>query len=600
MHRTGFSDIFFDGRQSFILSAICIDGVEEERGGLGDSDAKRAARYDVVIVGAGPVGLAAAIELGSRGVRCLLIERNDRVGYAPRAKTTNVRTRTHLRRWGIADQLAERSPLGTDYPSNVHFVTRLAGAPLALFYDAFNTAPRRSPNYPEHGQWIPQYTLESVLREHVRTLEAVEVRFCTEFIRYEAHDDYVVVDLRATGGGAEQSVEADYLIGADGARSSVRSAIGATMSGRNGLSRNYNIVFRAPGLARAHSHGPGIMYWQINGDVPSVIGPMDRGDVWYFMLTGVLTDQVISEQEAVALITHATGIRGTYEILSSDSWTASRLIADKYRDGCVFLIGDACHLHPPFGGYGMNMGVADGVDLGWKLAAVLQGWGGAALLDSYELERKPVHEWVLDEAEANHAVLGNQLWREGLEDAGPEGARLRSELESRILTQKAREFHTLGAVLGYSYEQSPVIAAEAGVIGRDVMSYQPSSQPGCLAPHLWLDDDRSIYDLFGGGFALLVRRADARTAIAGAKALRIPLTIVELPSGSQDLYPCRFTLVRPDQHVAWRGDQWRPGTLAMATGRVNRTASDPSDGALSAPSISSRTGDATPEQRNRK
>ena len=163
--------------------------------------------------------------------------------------------------------------------------------------------------------------------------------------------------------------------------------------------------------------GPAVMYWQVNADCPSLIGPMDVGDIWFFLPSSIGKDVTFTDEEAVEAIRKSTGIDLPYEVLSSDEWVASRLLADSYRTQRVFLAGDACHLHPPFGGYGMNMGVADGVDLGWKLAAVLQGWGGAKLLDSYVKERRPVHQFVMDEAVANHATLGNDLWQDGMEDA---------------------------------------------------------------------------------------------------------------------------------------------------------------------------------------
>ena len=525
--------------------------------------------YDVVIVGAGPVGLAAAIELGSRNVRCLLVEQNDRVGYAPRAKTTNVRTRTHLRRWGIAERLAERAPLGLEYPSNVIFTTRLAGTKLAQFDDAFNAAPSRSPFYPEHAQWIPQYKLEQVLREHVETLSSVDLRFNTRFTGLEQDENGVQARLELNDGRTFGATAA-YLIGADGARSEVRSALGIEMSGRYGLSRNFNIVFRAPGLKEAHALGPAIMYWQINGEVPSLIGPMDREDIWFFMPTGVNDEVGLSDDEARQLIAKATGIDLPYEILSSDFWVASRLIADSYASGRVFLAGDACHLHPPFGGYGMNMGVSDAVDLGWKIAAIMQGWAGEALLDSYEIERRPVHKQIMDEAEANHALLGNQLWREGIEDAGALGIGLRDEIGRAIQTHKAREFRTLGAVLGYRYCGSPAIIGAPDECALDAQNYEPSSEPGCLAPHIWFGD-ASLYDDLGKGFTLLVHGdQNVSAAIEEAGARAIPLAVVPLPASARHLYPKDLTLVRPDQHVCWRGASWVSGIFDRVTGLINQ------------------------------
>ena len=525
--------------------------------------------YDVVIVGAGPVGLALAIELGAREVRCLIVERNNRVGYAPRAKTTNARTRTHLRRWGIANRLAAASPFGVDYPSNVVFTTRLSGFELARFSNAFDAAPSPNPLYPEHAQWIPQYKLEEVMRAHVATLQSVELSFSTELESFTQDGEHVYVNLRRVDDARVFSARASYLVGADGARSNVREIIGATMAGRHGLSYNYNIIFRAPGLAQAHRHGPAIMYWQVNGDAPSVLGPMDRDDVWFIGIVGLPKDATLSDDEARQHIARATGIDLPFEILSSDQWVASRLIADKYRKGRVFLAGDACHLHPPFGGYGMNMGIGDGADLGWKLAAVLQGWGGERLLDSYEEERKPVHEWIMDEAEANHSVLGQQLFQAGIEEDSEAGEQLRRIVGERILRAKKREFHTLGAVLGYCYRGSSVLIAEDAEVAADVGRYEPSSRPGCLAPHIWLSNGASLYDFFGKGFTLLAWRPDdALGAARQASELGIPLSVVGLPENATPaLYPAQLTLVRPDQHVCWRGEVWDTQILSKVTGR---------------------------------
>ena len=511
----------------------------------------------VLIIGAGPVGLATAIELGQRGTACILCERNDRVGYAPRAKTTNVRTREHLRRWGIADRLAAASPFGVDYPSNIVFATRLSGYGLARFENAFSCAPGVNPLYSEHAQWIPQYALEEVMRRHAETLPGVELRFSSEMIGLEQTDRSVRATIRDLKTGAEETVHSDYVVGADGARSAVREVIGAKMEGVHGLSRNYNVVFRAPGLAEAHPHGPAIMYWQVNADSPSVIGPMDQGDKWFFMPTNVPPGTELVLKDMPARIRQATGIDLPYEVLSSDQWIASRLIANRYRDRRIFLAGDACHLHPPFGGYGMNMGVADGVDLGWKLAAVLQGWGGPALLDSYETERRPVHNFVMDEAVANHALLGNQLWQDGMEDASEAGQRIRSDIGAKIQAAKRREFDTLGVVLGYSYTGSPIVADDGSEPPpRDHAKLIPSAHPGCLAPHAWLDDGSSLYDHFGQGFTLLVldddARDDAQALAAAARGIPLKCLFPGHPPLRQ-LYQAALVLIRPDQHVAWRG-----------------------------------------------
>ncbi len=508
-----------------------------------------------------------------RGIRTLVIERNDRVGHAPRAKTTNVRTRTHLRRWRIADRLAEASPLGIGYPSDVLFVTRLGGKLLSRIPNASNCAPERNDWYPEHGQWIPQYVLEQVMREHAGKLAAVEFMFNTEFLSASQSDAEVTLAVRSLGDQGNTTLSCDYLVGADGARSKVRDLIGATMMGEYGLSRNYNIVFRAPGLAQAHPHGRAVMYWQVNPQSPSLIGPMDRDDIWFFMPTKLGADVSLSDADAASLIRDATGIDLPYEIISRDEWVASRLIATHYRDRRIFLAGDACHLHPPFGGYGMNMGIEDSVDIGWKLAAVIEGWGYSALLDSYEIERRPLHEHVMSEAVANHSILSNDFWQSGLEEDSQEGLRLRTEVGRRIEESKVREFHTLGTVLGCCYENSPVIVPDGSAPPpHNSRIYTPCSRPGCLAPHAWLADGSSLYDRFGRGFTLLIGRGVPRQswekACEEAELAGIPLTLVDLhQEPGAELYAHALTLIRPDQRICWRGRAWESHAWRVVVGR---------------------------------
>ncbi len=515
----------------------------------------------VVIVGSGPVGLATAIELGSRGISCLVLEREVRVGYAPRAKTTHTRTREHLRRWGIADRLAAESPFGVDYPANIHFVTSLSGKLIHRFENALYCSPERDERFSEHSQWIPQYKLEAVLLEFAVSLGNIDIQYGQEFVSFEQDEDSVRILVRNTETGAERIVTTDYLVGADGARSVVRDQIGAKMVGTYGLSRNLNTIFTAPGLAEAHDHGPGIMYWQLNSEAPSLIGPMDEGDLWYFMPTGVPDGKTYTEAETLDLIRLSTGIDLPYEIISSDEWVASKLLADRYSNGRVYLAGDACHLHPPFGGFGMNMGVADGVDLGWKIAAVLQDWGGQALLDSYETERRFAHEYVLDEAEANHSLNPSGIFKPGMEDQTKEGEIVRKAVAKVIKEDKKNEFYALGVVLGYCYQNSPVIVDD-GTMSQWTKSreYIPSAIPGCLAPHKWLDDGRSLYDLFGSGFTLLVTSEgladEVESARLDAEQTETPLDIVLMPDPMlANLYGADLVLIRPDQHVAWRGSE---------------------------------------------
>ncbi len=527
---------------------------------------------DVMIVGAGPVGLALAIELGTRGITCLVAERQDRVGHSPRAKTTNVRSREHLRRWGIADTLREASPIPPDYPPNVVFATRMNGYLLARFENAFNGRRVRNELYSEEAQWVPQYTVEEVLRAHAATFPGVEIAFSTELTGFEQDEDGVTARLRQVDTGAETTIRSAYLVGADGARSFVRQAIGARMSGTRDVAQNYSIIFQSPDLAARQVHGPAIMYWMVNQDVPGMLGPMDMHGRWFYMATKLPGDVDPATVDPVDLIRRGTGLPDLdIEILHGDPWVAHSLMADRYSAGRVFLAGDACHLHPPFGGFGMNMGIGDAVDLGWKLAATLQGWGGPALLDSYQPERAPVHRRTIRDSVINYATTGNQLARPELELQGEVGDAARAAQGEVIRATKEREFRSLGLVLGARYDGSPIIVPDGtDPPAEDAVVYVPSACPGGLAPHLWLADGSSLYDHFGPGFTLLATAGAGNTKglEAAAARCRMPLAVIAPDDPRLEaLYQARFALIRPDQHVAWRGSDL-PGDPMVLLGRV--------------------------------
>jgi 2-polyprenyl-6-methoxyphenol hydroxylase-like FAD-dependent oxidoreductase len=514
---------------------------------------------EVLIAGAGPVGLSAAIELGRRGIRCMVVERNERVGLSPRAKTTNVRTREHLRRWGIAEALRAASPMGPDYPCTVVFATRMNGPELARFENAVNGSRARNDLYSEEAQWVPQYVLEEVLRQRACSLPGVTVTFNAELTSFRESAQRVVSVIKHLLSGETTKTSSSYVIGADGARSLIRERLGASMVGTQVSFRNYNTIFYAPDLAARQRHGKAIMYWMVNEEVPSVLGPLDEKGLWSFTATKLPGNVDPATLDPIDLIRRGTGLRDLkIEVVANFPWVAHQLIADRYQSGRVFLAGDACHLHPPFGGFGMNMGIADAVDLGWKIAATLQGWGGPDLLDTYQVERRRVHERTTAESIFNYGAVSNQLVRPGIEEGGAVGEATRNEVGEIIRATKMREFKTLGVVLGYRYESSIIIAEDGEPPVEDPVVYLPSAYAGCLAPHLWLRDGTSLYDHFGEGFTLLVtegEQSEAAPLVEAARALRLPLHV--LSPGDQRLrlrYKSRFALIRPDQHVAWRGD----------------------------------------------
>jgi 2-polyprenyl-6-methoxyphenol hydroxylase-like FAD-dependent oxidoreductase len=518
-----------------------------------------AMRTDVLVVGAGPVGLSLAIELGLRNIAVTLVEQRSRTGAQPRAKTTNARSMQHMRRWGIADALRAVAPLPYDYPTDIVFTTALFGRTLAIIENAFEGAKRRDPRFPEPAQWVPQYTVEKVLHEKIATLPSVRLLSGTEMEEFTQSADSVLATVRDLASGTRRTIRADYLVGADGARSRVRSIMGAKMQGDHAFGHNYNLIVRIPELARSAPAQRAIMYWVVNPESPGVLSPLDGNDVWAFgiLLPPGVTE--ISDDEVKQRVCAAIGRTVEMEILERDIWAAHRLIADRYRDRRVLLAGDACHLHPPYGGYGMNLGIADGVDLGWKLSAVLGGWGGDTLLESYEQERRAVHQRTITEAVTNYSTLSNHLLKENLDAETREGEQARAEVKKAIIAAKTREFKTLGVVLGSRYESSPIIVDDGTAPPAEHhANFEPSAHPGCLAPHAWLDDGTSLYDHFGLGYNLLLL-ADQGTAVAkdietAAQAAGVPLKLIDLRgSGFAKLYEAPLALIRPDQYVAWRG-----------------------------------------------
>jgi 2-polyprenyl-6-methoxyphenol hydroxylase-like FAD-dependent oxidoreductase len=540
--------------------------------------ADEALETQVLIVGAGPVGLSLAIELGMRGIAVTIVEQRSREGAQPRAKTTNVRSMQHMRRWGIADALRKATPLPYDYPTDIVFATALFGHRLAVIENAFEGAKGRDPRFPEPAQWVPQYTVERVLHQRLARLPSVRILSGTVLEGFVQSASGISADVRDLTSNVERTVRAVYIVGADGAKSRVRAIIGAKMVGEHAMAQHYNVILRIRELAANPPSHRAIMYWVVNPQSPCVLSPLDGADTWAFGMSLPPGVDKISDVEVVRRVHAAIGRPVDIEFLERDLWAAHRLIADRYRDRRAFLAGDACHLHPPFGGYGMNLGIADGVDLGWKLGAVLVGWAGEALLASYESERRPVHQRTIAEAIENYRTLSDQLLRENLDAVTPEGVHARAEIEVEIRAAKTREFKTLGVVLGSRYENSPIVVADGSTPPAEHhANYQPSAHPGCLAPHAWLDDGSSLYDHFGPAFSLLLLEDSgaglAQELAAAADAAGMPLKSLDLRRTTlAGLYAAPLALIRPDQYVAWRGSNGDAEMIIDAVRGVERGA----------------------------
>lgn len=516
------------------------------------------ARAQVLIAGGGPVGLAAAVELGRRGIDCVVIEPRPDVSHArPRCKTINVRSMEHLRRWGIAGRLRERAPLPVSWSQDIVFCTALTGYELSRFHGVLGLT-LEGDRFPEPGQQAPQYVLEELLREVVGELEPARLITGVRVADVEQDERGVRVNV-ADAAGAETIVSADYLLGCDGPRSAVRDAIGSAYAGEQALRPNFGMVFHAPELWARVRHGPAVQYWIVNRTAPALMGPIDLHGTWWIIAFNV--DRLTGERDGRLIIDGVAGAPTKARILSTDPWTAHMQLVDRARRGRVFLAGDAAHLNPPFGGHGLNTGLGDAVDLGWKLAAVLDGWADPGLLDSYESERRPIQTQVIAAAEANNRVLATALLADDLDAAGPAGERARRRAGTNIQQTKRMEFHALDLVLEAAYENSGAIVPDDRQPGPPAGNGDHrGAAPGGRLPHAWLEPGCSLYDELGDGMTLLVLADDvsdsAGAMAAAAGERRVPLRTIRLPRPDlREKLRAGLVLVRPDQHVAWRGER---------------------------------------------
>jgi 2-polyprenyl-6-methoxyphenol hydroxylase-like FAD-dependent oxidoreductase len=531
---------------------------------------------DVVVVGAGPAGLTLAVELGRRGVAVVVADSLPRGAYkSPRTMLINARSMEHLRRWGIADKLRADNPIDVELVPDVLFATTLNGYPLHRFERPF-VGCETDPRLAERAEWIPQWRIEATIREHAESLPSVRFLWGHELTSLQDEGSHVIATLRADDGESVQ-VRAQYLAGCDGSHSLVRRQVGVRLEGQPNIlsALKYHVVAPLKSVARA---GLASFYWFVNGSFDAgasvILNALDAADGWGFACYPV--PEEIDDQDSASvkdLLIAAIGEPVPIRFVSGGRWTMHALVAPQFRVDRVFLVGDAAHLMPNLGGFGMNSSLLDAVDLGWKLAARLAGWGGERLLDSYDGERRRSVAWVISQQVANASVLSGDLYRPGLESPGEVGVAARTAVGHAIANRKRAEFDSIGMQKGYRYDQSPIIVPEqTPPPAPDPVVYVPSPTPGGVAPHEWLAPNVSLYDQFGPEYTLLrLGESDPEPLARAFASSGAPLAVATIARASlRAAYGADLVLIRPDQHIAWRGGQAPPDperVMTMVTGR---------------------------------
>jgi 2-polyprenyl-6-methoxyphenol hydroxylase-like FAD-dependent oxidoreductase len=526
----------------------------------------------VLIVGAGPTGLTLAIDLGRRGVRCTVIEQKEAPQFLPKMERCNARTLEIYRRMGIADQV-RAAGLPAQCPMDVFVVLSLTEPPLLhLPYPSVaqakaQIAATNDGSLPlEPYQLISQYTLEPLLKSIAETLPTVSVRYGCELLSFAQDQGAVTARVRGTAGkssGGKSSddqtseIQALYLVGCDGGSSVVRKQLGIALQGDGNLLQLRQALYRCDDLYERIPIGKGRHYHVADDHATQLIV---QDSTRHFTLHSI----VETDADMATMFERTVAMPLDYEMLYVGEWKQNLLLADGYGQGRVFLAGDAVHLMIPTGGLGMNSGVGDAIDLSWKLAAVLQGWGGRNLLPSYEIERRPVGERNV--AASRYATLGRRKWRAAyrpnIRDHTSEGAAARAELIRIADVEQRKSNEMIGAELGYRYVGSPLIMEEPEEGPEyDFREYVATTWPGARLPHVWLADGAAVQDRigYGHGYTLLrlgstqVRTEALQRAFA---ALGAPLQVLDIPDAApRDIYRRDFLLLRPDLHVAWRGNE---------------------------------------------
>lgn len=544
-------------------------------------------QHAVLIVGGGPAGLVLAIELGRRGVPCIVFDQESAPPAFPKANNSTARTMEHYRRLGFADEIRTLG-LPEDHPSDVSYHTRYSRHGIARLHwpsrrEVLANRQRNDPRWPtpeplHRGQ---QMFIEATLRRQAARWPAIELRFGWRVETISQDADGVEIRARDAASGALETFRGDYAVGCDGPRSMVREAIGVRYEGHAAEERDFMggrmlaCYFRSPEFYQLGA-GRSWQYWAINHQRRGAAIAIDgERFVLHTQLPRGTSGTLEYARETLEI---TAGTPFSYEMLGTAEWTAGfTLVAERYRNGRIFLAGDAAHLFTPTAGQGYNTSVDDVANLGWKLAAVWQGWGGPALLESYGEERKPIGERNTRFARSIAEHFKTLHLPSALEDDSQAGEAARAEIGRQMQQIAALEFDIPGITFGMFYAGSRLVAREHGAPPiDDPHNYVQHAMPGARAPHVWLGPGEALFDRFGRDFTLLkLDSAQDTEALEGAaQAKKIPLAVAAVQSDeAREAYRAGLALIRPDHFVAWRGERAPadPGALLdMAVGCTNQ------------------------------
>ena len=542
---------------------------------------------DVLIVGGGPVGLFLAAELGQRGVSVQLCDNKPGTSVHPAANANSARTMEHFRRIGISPAV-RASGLPSSYAPDIAYFTSIAGHELARLEqptsaDAVRWAADHLYTWPtaEPPHRCSQLYIEPILLDCARRQASCDIAFSAQMENF-TQDEHGVTALVAFAATADRpaqtrSIRARYMVGCDGPRSAVRKGLNIRYDGVAGEKRGFMggqmeaVYFYAPGLYEAGAHKPAWQYWTFGPTQRALVIAVD-GTGHFIMNVQAVEGEAPSDENIRRRIATAIGADIPFEVKSKSSWTAGfALVAERLGIGRVFLAGDAAHLFTPTGGLGYNTGIEDAANLAWKLEAMVKGFADGRLGESYHVERHPIALRNTRFAREFADSIGHIHPPEATYEDSEIGASMREALGDYLAFHAYREFVIPGVQLGTRYEDSPLVEIEPGPTTLDSANlYQPCARAGHRAPHFWLSDGTSLYDRFGKGFTLLHMDGEvgesnellqARALLPGFSLVRVGDQVV------RELYGRKFALIRPDQHIAWRGNTLDESFLAA----VNRT-----------------------------